>query len=215
LQPKFREPVNGFTHFFSAVAALIGCFYLVSVSWSDTPRVISLLIYGISLVLLFSASAAYHLVNARPGTIQILRKLDHSAIFVLIAGTYTPICYNFFTGFWQWGLLSIIWGIAIVGIVLKMFYIRTPRWLTAGIYLVMGWLCVLALPEMLARIPNGGLLWLLAGGVFYTVGAIIYSTKALNLFPGRFGFHEVWHIFVMFGALAHFVIIAVYIANVP
>lgn len=213
MQPKFREPVNGFTHFYTAIAALFGSIYLVVVSRADTPRMVSLVIYGISLVLLFSASAAYHLSNAHPSAIQILRKLDHSAIFVLIAGTYTPICYNFFTGFWQWGLLSIIWGIAIVGIVLKMFYMKTPRWLTAGIYLVMGWLCVLALPEMLARIPNGGLLWLLAGGVFYTVGAIIYSTKALNLFPGRFGFHEVWHIFVMLGALAHFVMIAVYIAS--
>ncbi len=213
MQPKFREPVNGFTHFYSAIAALLGSIYLVAVSWSDTPKVISLIIYGVSLVLLFSASAAYHLAVARPGIIQILRKLDHSAIFLLIAGTYTPICYNIFTGFWQWGLLAIIWGIAIAGITLKIFYIKTPRWLTAGIYLVMGWLCVLALPEMLSRIPLDGLLWLLAGGLFYTVGAIIYSTKALNLFPGRFGFHEVWHIFVMLGALAHFVMIAVFIAS--
>lgn len=208
---KFREPVNGLTHFYSAIAAVFGTIYLVAAGWGNTGKVVSFLIYGISLVLLFSASATYHLADAGPKAIQTLRKFDHSAIFILIAGTYTPICYNLFTGFWHWGLLAIIWGLAIAGIILKVLYMKTPRWLTAGIYVVMGWLCVLALPEMIAHIPTGGLIWLLAGGIFYTVGAVIYSTRAFNFYPGKFGFHEIWHIFVMLGALAHYVMIAVYI----
>jgi len=212
LNLKFREPVSGLTHFYTAIAAALGSIYLLYVSWGHTGRFISLLIYSISLVLLFSASATYHLANVRPDVVSILRKMDHSAIYLLIAGSYTPICYNLLTGFWQWGLLTIVWGIALAGIILKMFFMNTPRWLTAGIYVIMGWLCVLGLPEMVKNVPVGGLVWLAAGGIIYTFGAVIYSTKMMNFVPGKFGFHEVWHIFVMLGALAHFVLIAVYIA---
>ena len=209
---KFREPVSGLTHLYSAIAALLGLIYLLIVSWTKTGLFISLLIYGICLVLLFSASAVYHLLDVKPAINAKLRKLDHSAIYLLIAGTYTPICYNMLTGFWQWGMLTIIWAIALIGIVLKMFFMNTPRWFSAGIYMMMGWLCALALPELIRRIPTGGLVWLSVGGVIYTLGAVIYSTRKLDFFPGRFGFHEVWHVFVMQGALAHFILIAVYIA---
>jgi hemolysin III len=135
----------------------------------------------------------------------ILRKIDHSAIYLLIAGTYTPFCVNAFEGFWKWGMLSIIWSLAIIGIVIKVFYIKAPRWLNAGIYVVMGWLCVGAAGQMLAVLPAWVFGWLLAGGVIYTLGAVVYITKFFNFWPGVFGFHEVWHIFVLLAAAAHFV----------
>jgi hemolysin III len=209
---KLREPVNGLTHFFAAIAALVGLIVLLIVGWDTPAKIISLLVYGISLTLLFAASATYHMVKAREQVIVILRKLDHSAIYLLIAGTYTPICVNAFSGFWQWGLLAIIWSLAIIGILVKIFVINAPRWLTAGVYVAMGWLSLTAVGEMLQALPVGALFWLTAGGVIYTLGAIVYATKALNFKPGVFGFHEVWHIFVILGALAHYITIAVYIA---
>jgi len=202
---KLREPVNGLTHLGGAIAAFIGQIALLIIGWSGTAKVLSVLVYGLSLIALFSASATYHLVKARPKVIGILRKLDHSAIYLLIAGTYTPFCLLAFTGFFRWGLLAIIWAIALVGIVLKVFMGRLPRWVNAGVYVVMGWLCISAIGQMTSALTPFVLAWLAAGGVIYTLGAVVYATKIFNFAPGRFGFHEVWHIFVLLGALAHYI----------
>jgi len=209
---KMREPVNGLTHFFAAIVALIGLVILIILGWGDPGRVLSLAVYGVSLVLLFSASASYHLINASPQAAQRLRKFDHSAIYLLIAGTYTPICFNMFDGFLMWGMLGIVWGLALAGIAVKLFFIKAPRGLTAGVYIFMGWLCVFGLKEILTVLPTGALAWLLAGGIVFTLGAVVYVTKTPNFIPGKFGFHEVWHIFVILGASAHFIMIVVYVA---
>lgn len=205
LLKKLREPVNGLTHLGGAILALAGLIALLIIGWSTPARIIALTVYGLSLVAMFSASAAYHMVRARDRVIEILRKVDHSAIYLLIAGTYTPFCILAFTGFWQWGLLSIIWSLAALGIGVKIFFIRAPRWLNAGIYLLMGWLCVAAIGEMLAVLPTWVLMWMLVGGITYTLGALVYITKIFNFVPGVFGFHEVWHIFVLLAAAAHFI----------
>jgi hemolysin III len=144
--------------------------------------------------------------------VQRLRKLDHSAIFLLIAGTYTPICINLLSGFWKWGILSIVWGIALVGTIMKISWINAPRALSAAIYLGMGWLAVLAGRELFVALPAGALAWLAAGGLFFTLGAVIYITKILDFWPGLFGFHEVWHIFVMGGCFCHYMLMLLYIA---
>lgn len=209
---KLREPVNGLTHFFAAIAALIGSVILLAVGWGSLGKTLALTIYSLSLVLLFAASAAYHMVSGNPKVLQTLRKLDHSAIYLLIAGTYTPFCAIMFNGFWKWGMLAIIWSLALVGIVVKMFIINSPRWLNAGIYILMGWLCVAAIGEMLRVLPPGALTWLVVGGVTYTLGAVVYITKTMNFWPGKFGFHEIWHIFVILAALAHFISIAFFVA---
>lgn len=202
---KLREPVNGLTHLGGAVLALAGSIALLIVGWSTPAKIVSLAVYGLSLIGMFTASAAYHMVRARDRVIEILRKVDHSAIYLLIAGTYTPFCIHAFTGFWQWGLLTIIWSLAAVGIAVKIFIIRAPRWLTAGIYLLMGWLSMAAIGEMLSVLPASVLGWMLAGGIAYTLGAVVYITKIFNFVPGVFGFHEVWHIFVLLAATAHFI----------
>jgi hemolysin III len=145
----FREPVNGLTHLFAALLAGVGVVILVVASRGDLLKQSSLVVYGVSLVALLSASAAYHLIKASPGTIQWLRKLDHSAIYLLIAGTYTPVCINLLSGFWKWGILGIIWGIALLGVVVKIFWIHSPRGLSAAIYLGMGWLAVIGGRELL------------------------------------------------------------------
>lgn len=202
---RLREPVNGLTHLGGAIAAFFGLIALLIIGWSGTAKVVSLLVYGISLTVLFSASAAYHLIKANPEIIQILRKLDHSAIFLLIAGTYTPFCTIAFTGFFHWGMLAIIWAIALIGIIVKIFYIKAPRWVNATIYVVMGWLGVIAAGQLPATLPLSAIVWLVIGGVMYTLGALIYAIKIFNFVPEKFGFHEVWHIFVLLGAAAHFI----------
>jgi len=202
---KLREPVNSLTHWTGAILALAGLIALLIVGWGAPLKVASLIIYGVSLIFLFSASATYHMVQVKDKALEIFRKIDHAAIYCLIAGTYTPFCINAFTGFWKWGMLTIIWSLAIIGIVIKVFIIRSPRWLNAGIYVAMGWLCVGASGQLLAALPAWVLTWLIIGGVTYTLGAVVYSTKMFNFVPGVFGFHEVWHIFVLLAAAAHFV----------
>lgn len=209
---KLREPVNGLTHLGAAIASAIGLIILIVIGWGNIGKTISLTIYGISLILLFTASAIYHMVKARPSILNNLRKLDHSAIYILIAGTYTPFCFNLFTGFWQWGMLILVWSLAFIGVAVKLLWMDAPRWLYTGVYIAMGWLAVLGGKELLATMPVGAIVWLLIGGITFTLGAIVYATRSFNFFPGKFGFHEVWHIFVMVGALAHFIGILVYIA---
>lgn len=211
----FREPVSGLTHLAGAIAALVGTIVLLVLGRGNLSKEISLLIYGTSLMLMFCASATYHLVKSREGVVQLLRKLDHSAIYLLIAGTYTPICLHFFSGFWCWGVLIIVWSMAFVGIAVKLFIIRAPRWISAGTYLLMGWLSLGAVQEMAAAMPVGALMWLFAGGLFFTAGAIIYMIKQPNFFPGVFGFHELWHIFVILGCVCHFILIAAFVAPYP
>lgn len=202
---KLREPVNSLTHWGGAILALVGLIALLIIGWDTPAKIISFTIYGVSLIFMFSASATYHMVSVKDKALEIFRKIDHAAIYVLIAGTYTPFCINAFEGFWKWGMLSIIWSLALIGIVVKIFYIRAPRWLNAGIYIVMGWLSVLSAGEMLAALPAWVFIWLITGGVIYTLGAVVYMTKIFNFKPGVFGFHEVWHIFVLLAAAAHFV----------
>jgi len=209
---KLRDPVSGLTHLGAAIVGAIGLGVLLFLGCDSAAKEITLAVYGASLVLMFAASAAYHLIRSRPPVDQLLRKLDHSAIYVLIAGTYTPICLHFFRGFWQWGLLAVVWGIAIVGIVVKLFVIKAPRWVNAGIYLLMGWLSIIAVKEIVSTMPVGAIVWLVLGGVFFTVGAGVYIAKRPNFYPRVFGFHELWHIFVILGCACHFIVIAAFVA---
>ena len=211
---RTRDPLSGLTHLTAALAAVVGSAGLILAGGANTVKIFALGVYGLSLIFLFGSSAAYHLVRADPKVVAGLRKLDHAAIYVLIAGSYTPICAIMFSGFWRWGFLAVIWSLAALGIIVKMFIIRAPRWVNAGAYVILGWLCVIAAGEMKRALPAGALVGLGIGGLIYTFGAIIYITKKLDLFPGKFGFHEVWHIFVVLAALAHYVTILVYIAPV-
>ncbi len=212
LNSKLREPISAITHLVAASISLLGLILLIIHGWGDNQKIVTFSIYGISLILMFTASGTYHMVIARDSIILNLRKLDHSAIYLLIAGTYTPICMYFFSGFWQYGMLILIWSLAIIGIAVKLFVINAPRWITAGVYLVMGWLAIMGVQEILRTMPTAAIIWLVLGGLFYSLGAIIYITKFLDFFPGKFGFHEVWHIFVILGAFSHYFVILKYIA---
>lgn len=202
---KLRQPVSGLTHLAGAVSAIGGLVGLLTISGTQLVEKISLLVYSTSLFLMFLASSLYHLIRSTPKVTGILRKFDHAAIYLLIAGTYTPFCMLAFHGFWKWGLLAIVWSLAAGGIVANIWMIRAPRWITAGVYILMGWLIVLAVGEMLKTLSPATIRWLFIGGIAYTLGAVIYITRRMNFKPDVFGFHEVWHLFVMLGAAAHFV----------
>ena len=202
---KLRDPVSGLTHLGAAALSLAGLILLAVIGWGNAAKFASVLVYGIALTLMFAASATYHMVKASPKTIEVLRKIDHSAIYLLIAGTYTPFCINAFHGFWKWGLLSIIWALALLGVGIKVFIIRVPRWVNAGVYLIMGWMILSAGGEMLRTLSPVTMTWLIVGGIIYTLGAVVYITKKLDFAPGIFGFHEVWHIFVILAAAAHYI----------
>lgn len=212
---KMREPVSGLTHFFAGVAAIAGLIALLVVGREDVGKQMSLLIYGASLLVMFFASSAYHLVQAQPRWVQILRKADHSAIYVLIAGTYTVFCYSYLGGAWRWGVLGVIWALTTTGVIVKVFVIKAPRWVTAGVYVAMGWLALLIPREVMTSLPTGALAWLIVGGVIFTMGAAVYITKRMDFVPGVFGFHEVWHIFVILGSLSHYIGVLVYVAPAP
>lgn len=171
-------------------------------------------IFGCSLVALYGASALYHLLPVSPSAVARLRRVDHVTIFLLIAGTYTPICVLALEGGWGVGLLGLIWTLALCGVVLKVLWMDAPRWLSVGLYLAMGWLAVVAAEAIFRAIPPGGIAWLLGGGLVYSAGALVYGLKRPNLVPGVFGFHELWHLFVMAGSACHFWAMLRYIAPI-
>ena len=203
---KKPDVFSGVSHLIGAVLSLAALVALVTVAahYGSVWHVVSFAIFGASLIMLYTASTLYHLIPAGPKWITILRKLDHSMIFVLIAGSYTPYCLVALRGPWGYGLLAAVWGIAALGIVLKIFWLGAPRWLYTGFYLFMGWLVVVAIVPLVQNVPRQALLWLAVGGMLYTVGAVFYGTKWPKLRPGVFGFHEIWHLFVIGGSFAHF-----------
>ncbi|MDD4263197.1 MAG: hemolysin III family protein [Firmicutes bacterium] len=206
---KFREPGNGLTHLVGAILSVVGLVFLLinAIPNRDPLQIISFSVFGISLILLYSTSATYHIVNASEKTVAFLRKLDHSMIYVLIAGTYTPICLTLLRGQTGYVLLSLIWAIAISGIVLQTFLIKVPRIVYTLTYIIMGWLAVFAFSPLLNAISLRALSWLIGGGVLYTIGALIYAIKRPNFIKKWLGFHEIFHIFVILGSISHFIFI--------
>jgi hemolysin III len=211
---RLREPINGITHAAGGLLAALGLGVLLATAASSgrLDQLIAFGVFGLSLIALYAASALYHLLPLSPSGVARLRTLDHMAIFVLIAGTYTPFCLLALDGAWRWGLLALIWGLALCGVLLKLLWMDASRWLSVLLYLGMGWVAVIAAPALLRAVPPDGITWILAGGLVYSAGALIYGLKRPNLLPGIFGFHEVWHLFVIAGSACHFWAVLHYVA---
>lgn len=201
-----REPVNGLTHAAGAVLGAVALIVLVgSAAGADKAQhVLAFAIYGASLILLYSASALYHLLPVGERALTILRRIDHMMIYVLIAGTYTPICLIVLSGAGGMALLAAVWLIAVVGMFFSGLFLHAPRWLSTSLYVAMGWMAIVVVVPLVQALTAEGLLWLCAGGLFYTVGAIVYAIKKPNPCPGTLGFHEIWHLFVLAGSACHF-----------
>ncbi len=203
-----REPGSALTHLAGAVLAVIAAFPLLikSALTGDKDVVLGMGIFICSMILLYSASTLYHSVTVRASAMRIFRKIDHMMIFVLIAGSYTPICMLVLGGRKGHILLAVIWGLALFGMAVKALWITCPKWFSSVIYIAMGWTCIFVFKDLLHLLPAGAFGWLLAGGLVYTVGGVIYALK-LPLFPQKqyFGNHELFHLFVIGGSICHFI----------
>ncbi len=209
---RLRDPFSGLSHLLAALAAVAGAWLLVLKTAGGIDRRWPMLVYGVSLVCLFSASALYHLVNGPAGRLALLRKLDHGAIFLLIAGSYTPVAALALKSYWRPGTLIVIWTLALAGITYKVFVIGARRWLYTLLYILMGWVSVVLIGQLYRALPTGAMAWLIAGGAVYTAGAVFYILKWPRLWPPVFGFHEMWHLFVIGGALCHYLVALLYLA---
>lgn len=201
------ERFNGISHLVGAAAALAGLVVLVVVAsrQGDPWKIVSFSVYGITLFLLYAFSAIYHSVRGR--TKAVFRKLDHYSIYLLIAGTYTPFTLVTLRGVWGWTIFGVIWGLAVLGVALDSLPSRGRRILPVIIYLLMGWLVLIALKPLLQALPVAGFAWLLLGGVFYTAGVFFFA-----LDERRRHFHGIWHLFVLAGSLCHYFAVLFYVA---
>ena len=214
---KIREPGSAITHFIGMLLAIAGAapLLLKAASSSNHTNLISMAIFILSMILLYTASTTYHSVTLSKSATKVFRKIDHMMIFILIAGSYTPICLIVLGGKLGTMLLFLVWGIAIVGIIIKAFWITCPKWFSSALYIAMGWVCVLAFSQILNALSVAAFAWLMIGGIIYTIGGIIYALKLplFNLKHKYFGSHEIFHLFVMGGSLCHFIFMYVFLAS--
>ena len=216
MQITIREPGSAITHFIAMMMAVFAAVPLLIKAGiqSGQENLLAMTIFMGSMILLYGASATYHSVDLTGRSLRIFRKLDHMMIFVLIAGSYTPVCLIVLGGKLGYTLLALVWGIAAVGMLVKACWITCPKWFSSIIYIAMGWVCVLVFGPLLNTLSTPAFLWLLAGGIIYTVGGVIYALK-LPIFNSKhksFGSHEVFHLFVMGGSICHFIFMYLYVA---
>lgn len=216
MQITIREPGSAITHFIGMMMAVFAAIPLLikAAASPESTTLTAMAVFIASMVLLYGASAAYHSLSVSDNIIKVFRKIDHMMIFVLIAGSYTPVCLIVLGGRLGYTLLAVVWGIAIFGMVIKAVWITCPKWFSSAIYIAMGWVCLGVFGQLWNTLPAGAFLWLLAGGIVYTVGGVIYALK-LPIFNSKhenFGSHEIFHLFVMGGSICHFIFMYLYVA---
>ena len=215
ISQHIKDPGSAITHFIGMLMAIFAAVPLLIKAAHEPGHIyiISITVYALSLILLYAASTTYHTFNKSERINTLLKKIDHMMISVLIAGSYTPICLLVLKGKTGIILLSIVWGLAIIGIMIKAFWIYCPKWISSVLYIGMGWTCVLAFTQILNSMSPAAFGWLLAGGIIYTVGGVIYALK-LPIFNSRhknFGSHEIFHLFVMGGSACHFIVMYTFV----
>jgi hemolysin III len=205
---RIKDPFSGFSHLIGLALAVAGFAWLLARRGDDPGMNAGVCIYGASLIALYAASSAYHLVVAGERAARTLRALDHVAIFLLVAGTCTPVFCRAFEGTARTSMLAAVWGAALAGIVMRAAWRGAPRAIYTALYVAMGWMIVLRWPEVRRAVPSAALFLVVAGGVTYTVGAVVYALRRPDPFPRVFGFHEIWHLFVLGGSALHFAAVA-------
>lgn len=215
VKTHIKDPGSAITHFIAMLMAIFAAVPLLIKAAQEPERIyiISITIYALSLILLYAASTTYHTFDKSPKINTLLKKIDHMMISVLIAGSYTPICLLVLPRKIGLILLTIVWSFAIAGILIKAFWVYCPKWVSSVLYIGMGWTCVLAFTQILNSMSTAAFYWLLAGGVIYTAGGVIYALK-LPIFNNRhkyFGSHEIFHLFVMGGSMCHFIVMYVFV----
>lgn len=213
MQLTIREPGSAITHFIGWLMAIAAATPLLMKAKPGT-NTIAMAIFAGSMILLYGASTLYHSVTVPDKILKIFRKIDHIMIFVLIAGSYTPVCLIVLGGKTGYSLLALVWSVAIIGITVKAFWITCPKWFSSIIYISMGWLCLFVFGNLWDTLPHAAFGWLLAGGIIYTIGGVVYALKlpVFNSLHKYFGSHEIFHLFVMAGSICHFIFMYRYVA---
>ena len=216
MQITIREPGSAITHFIGMMMAVFASVPLLVKSGmsAGTTCFAAMGIFMLRMILLYGASTTYHAVNVSAKALKVFRKIDHMMIFVMIAGSYTPVCLIVLEGRTGLFLLGLVWGIAMFGMTVNVLWITCPKWFSSAVYIALGWVCVLVFGQLRALLPLGAFLWLLAGGIVYTIGGVIYALK-LPIFNGKhenFGSHEIFHLFVIGGSICHFIFMYGYVA---
>jgi len=209
---RTTEKVSFYSHFIGFIAAILGTAILLYLSKESGSKMLISLIYGTSVAFLFLTSSLYHAFKKAEGEISFWRKLDHFAIFVMIAGTYTPISYMYLPSYWRWSLIALQWSLVLGGFFFKFFYLNAPRYLYTIIYLLMGWVGIIPIKYFLLSMPSIGVILLIAGGLSFTIGAMFYLSKKPNITVG-FGFHEIFHLFILLGAFFHYSLVYIAMAS--
>lgn len=204
---RTEEAFNCISHLAGVLLSVAGLVFLCRVASSSVPAMITALIYGLSVTFLFSASSLYHAFKKEENEVSFWRKMDRLAIFFMIAGTYTPVCYFCLDGAWRWTMIALQWGLVGFGVFSQLFFPRAPRSLYAGIYLAMGWLAIFPIRQILANMSWSQEVLLFSGGAAFTVGGIIYAVKRPRMVPGIFSFHELFHVTVLLGGALHYAMI--------
>lgn len=213
---QIREPGSALTHFAGLILMAVGSGPLLMKARlsGSAPELAGMMIFVLTSCFLYAASTVYHTVVGSERTTVIFRKLDHISISIMIAGTYTPVCLTVLKGPVGTALLSAIWALAALGVILKAFWITCPKWLSSAIYIAMGWLCLFAFGPIRSALSSEAFIWLLAGGIFYTIGAFIYAMhpKTFDAKHIYFGSHEIFHVFIMLGTFCHYIFMLKYVA---
>jgi hemolysin III len=204
---KTSERFSSLSHMTAALAAILGTLVLAVTTRQRSDLLSVSLVYGFSIVFLFSASTIYHARKRSEDENSLWRKFDHLAIFFMIAGTYTPLCYIYLEGGWRWGIIIAQWSLVIIGAFFKFFWLKAPRFISAVIYLLMGWMAVIVAGKLLPIMTMKEVIFLFSGGILFTIGAVVYITKFPDPLPGRIGFHGVFHIFVILGGAVHYLMV--------
>ena len=204
---KTQETFNFYSHLAGVLLSVAGVILLFRVASASVPAVITALIYGFSLVFLFSASSLYHAFKKEENEVSFWRRMDRLAIFFMIAGTYTPMSYFCLEGNWRWIMIGLQWGLVGFGVFSQIFFPNAPRRLYAVIYLSMGWLAIFLLPQILSHMTLDQKLLMFMGGISFTAGGLIYAVKRPRMVPGIFSFHELFHITVLLGGILHYAMI--------
>lgn len=216
MQITIREPGSAITHFIAMMMAVFASVPLLVKAGLDsgTRNFFAMAVFMGSMILLYAASATYHSVDLSGRELKIFKRIDHMMIFVLIAGSYTPVCLIILGGKLGYSLLALVWGIALIGMLIKAFWVTCPKWFSSVIYIAMGWVVVFAFGPLVHSLTTPAFLWLLAGGIIYTIGGIIYALKLplFNSLHKTFGSHEIFHLFVMGGSVCHFIFMYCYVA---
>ncbi|BAE85942.1 hypothetical protein DSY4153 [Desulfitobacterium hafniense Y51] len=178
---RIKEPMNTLTHFIPFIAAWFGLVSLILLSYGSLSKIITMTIYGISVIALYGTSSLYHALRTTPKKELALRKIDHMMIYVLIGGSYTPVFYYGLDGVWRWVMLIAVWTLAVIGIVLKIWFINAPRYVSTAFYVTLGWIALVPIVQLVHNLPLGALIMMVAGGVMYTLGAVIYAAKILRI----------------------------------